>query len=297
MQDKKLRRRRGRRSWSALDIVFLVPLVLFSITIIYAFYTTFLQSIVPHTYYIQNPMLLIPTKFDFSPYVYVFTESVIPRAFLNTVVITVAHSAFRMTMITMVAYIMTRRFPGEKLLYIFIMIPVVIPGGGVITIYLLIEKLHLTNNLLSLILPGSFAWGTAIIMSRFFCDIPYELEEAAIIDGASEWTVIWKVIVPLALPIIATYTLYSAVSKWNEWYNGMLYMRTATKMPLQTILRSIIQESQNVTMPGSDDTRRTVYNESIKMACLMVAMVPIMCVYPFIQKHFIPGLKEGAVKG
>jgi len=126
--------------------------------------------------------------------------------------------------------------------------------------------------------------------------IPYELEEAAVIDGANEWLILAKVILPLSLPVIATYSLFTAVLRWNEWFPAVLYMRSATKLPLQTVLRNLINTAQDFVMTLNDLSKRKIFPENVKMAALVVTVVPVMCLYPVAQKYFIPNLTAGAVK-
>ena len=139
-----------------------------------------------------------------------------------------------------------------------------------------------------------------ILLQRFFEEIPYELEEAASIDGCTELGILFRIILPLSLPALATFSLYYAVGRWNDWYAGMIYIKDSTKQPVQTVLREIIQNAaaaQSANMNGNTFQQEDVYAEGVKMASLFVTMLPIMCLYPFLQRYFVDGLTVGAVKG
>ncbi len=285
---------------SLLDFIILIILGIGAITVVYPFWNSILISIVPQEDLLMNPLMIIPKRFDWGAYRYVFEDSFIPQGFVNSTYISVAHVTLNVLLTVLGGYIFTRRFPGRKALWVFLLIPSIVPGGLIPT-YLLMRDLNLLNNHLSLILPGCFGWSSALYMSRYFNEVPYELEESAKIDGASEIRIIFQIILPLMLPFIAVTALNAFVACWNSWYNGMLYMRTASKMPLATMLRDIQQQSQNVMQTldhaSQAEGQRVVHSESIRMACVMTATIPIMCIYPFIQRFFIGGLTAGAVKG
>ena len=284
---------------SFLDFVIAAVLTIGMITVVYPFWNSILISIVPQEDLLLNPLMIIPKRFDWSAYKYVFTESLIPRGFLNSAIIASSHTVINVLMVVLGGYIFTRRFPGRKALWVFLLIPSIVPGG-LIPNYLLMRDLHLLNNHLSLILPGCFGWSSALYMARYFNSVPYELEESAKIDGASEIRIIFQIILPLMLPFIAVSALNAFVASWNAWYNGMLYMRSANKMPLATMLRDIQHQSQNVMtldQQAQAEAQKVVHSESIRMACVMTATIPIMCLYPFAQRFFIGGLSAGAVKG
>ena len=279
-----------------LDIVLGIFLTIFALAVLLPFYNAVLVSIVPQSEYLTKSFVLFPSKLDLTSYRYVFGESMIPSGFMVTVFVTVVGTVYSMFFNIIGAYVLTRKFPGRKIFYAFLIIPGILPGG-MIPDYLLMRELGLMDKLGALILPGGLSWGIAIVMARFIQGIPYELEESAHLDGASEWTILWKIILPLTMPIIATYSLFTAVAKWNEWFGGMLYMRTASKMPLQTVLRNIIQESTTAFMTLDERRDVKINPESVKMACLVVTIVPVMCIYPFVQRFFVPSLTVGAVKG
>ena len=164
-------------------------------------------------------------------------------------------------------------------------------------LYLVMKDLHLTNTIWSIILCSGMNTFYMILMYNYFQSLPDSLVESARLDGAGEWTILFRVILPLSLPIIATVTLFYSVDKWNEWFNAMVFVRKAEIQPLQLILRSMILDSQ-----VANEAAATVaiedrsFSSGIKMAAVVVTMLPIMCVYPFLQKHFAKGVMVGAIK-
>lgn len=278
-----------------LDVFLGIILTLLGISIFIPFYHTVIEAITPQSEYLTKRFVIFPEKVDWTGFKYIFQESLVGSGYVVSSIVTVLGTAYDMFFNVTVAYVLTRKFPGRKLFYVFLIFPGILPGG-MIPGYILVSKLGLIDSLGALILPGGLAWGTALVMARFIHAIPYDLEEAAVIDGANEMTILWKVILPLSLPIIATYSLFTAVTRWNDWFGAVLYMRTASKMPLQTVLRNLINSAQSFSITLEDRINMTVYPQSVKMAALVVTVVPIMCLYPFAQKYFVTGLTAGAVK-
>jgi putative aldouronate transport system permease protein len=173
-------------------------------------------------------------------------------------------------------------------------------GGGTIPLYLLIRSYGLMNNLLSLIIMHSFTVYHMVLIKNFFYTIPDSLEESAKIDGANDLVIFGRIFLPLAKPIIATVALYVTVAVWNEWYSAMLYLSDPKKWPLQLVLREIIgNATAEITeeMQGDELVTKETFALNVQMASVVVTMVPIMLVYPYMQKFFMSGLTVGAVKG
>jgi putative aldouronate transport system permease protein len=171
-------------------------------------------------------------------------------------------------------------------------------GGGLIPWFLVIRSLGLLNTVWALILPGALPVWNVILTMNFFRDVPRELEEAAIIDGASHWRILWDVYVPISVPALAVMTLFSAVGHWNSWFDGMVLMSRTTLYPLQTFLRSVVV-TMNLSMLLTMDAK-TMYeisDRSARAATILISTIPILIVYPFVQRYFIVGIKLGAVKG
>ena len=171
-------------------------------------------------------------------------------------------------------------------------------SGGMVPDYLLIRDLDLINSIWSLILPGAISAYNITIMRNYLMSLPDSLEESAYIDGANDIVILYKIIVPLSLPILATIALWTAVGHWNAWFDAMIYIQDTDKQVLAITLRRIVLQGSNsvVTMSGEEMSTQTT-SDTIKAATIMVATVPILCVYPFIQKYFVKGVMVGSLKG
>jgi putative aldouronate transport system permease protein len=172
-------------------------------------------------------------------------------------------------------------------------------GGGMIPTYLVIRELNLLDSLWALIIPGAISAFNLIIVKNFFQELPPELEEAARIDGCTELGLLWKIVLPLSKPVLATFTLFYAVGHWNSFFSALLYINNPEKWPLQVMLRQIVMLSQSAAgdMSSMDPNFVKPPDQSIKMAVIVIGTVPILLVYPFLQKHFAKGVMIGSVKG
>lgn len=171
-------------------------------------------------------------------------------------------------------------------------------GGGMIPSYLLISKLGLRDTIWSLVLPGALPVFNLVLMLNFFRQVPRELEEAALIDGAGHLRTLMQIYLPVSLPSIATITLFCIVNHWNAWFDGMIYITTPSRIPMQTYLRSILIQ-MNVSDMSADDYElyALLANQTVKCSQIIVATIPILCVYPFLQRYFVTGIVLGSVKG
>ena len=163
--------------------------------------------------------------------------------------------------------------------------------------YLLMRELHLINTIWSVVLVYGINTFYLIIMMNYFRSLPNEIMESAKIDGAGEWRILFKIVLPISMPIIATMTLFYSVDRWNEWFNAMIFIRKNNLVALQLALRSIVIDSQisqqlNVSNVQTDQR----FSDGMKMAAVIVTMLPIMCVFPFLQRYFVKGMLVGAIK-
>jgi len=285
--------------WNFTDVVLFIILTLFALMILYPIYNTLLISLVPQKEYLSNPLMLWPKTLNFGSYKYVFDSPKIVKAFFNSAFVVIVATLYNMFLSVTVAYALTKKFPGNKALRLLLIFTMYFHGGLVPT-YLMMKGLHLLNSIWVLVLPTGANVAYIILLQRFLEDIPYELEEAAKIDGSSEIGILFKIVLPLALPAMATFALYYAVDHWNSWYPGMIYIKDVSKQPIQTVLRTIIQDAsaaQNPAMAANDFQKQEVFGQGVKMAAVFITMIPVMCLYPFLQKYFVGGLTVGAVKG
>jgi putative aldouronate transport system permease protein len=215
---------------------------------------------------------------------------------MNSIIVTAGGTLYNMALTALCAFALTKPIPGRKVIR-FLIVFTMYFSGGLIPYYLLIKDLGLAGSHLVMILPMGLNIMYMMIISNYFKSLPPSLEESAKIDGAHDWTVLFRIILPLSLPLLATFTLYYAVERWNEWYHAMLFLTKSDKWPLQNILRTIINDinflaTQNI--PGQK--RPDVQGDTIKMSSIVVSMLPMMCLYPFLQRYFLSGLTLGAVK-
>ncbi len=240
----------------------------------------------------HSGIILKPIGFSTKAYNQVLKDSTIIRSFLNTVFIIVTKNSLSILLTLFGAYFLSRK---NMMLTPFISLMVVITmffSGGLIPGYLNVRQLHLDNTYWALILPSAITTFNLIILRTGFQGVPESLEESARLDGAGDLQILFKILVPLVLPSIMVVLLYYVVATWNSWFDAMIYLRKRELFPLQLILREILVESQ-VKM----DTDSEVTEETIQYAVMTVSTVPILLVYPFMQKYFVKGATVGAVKG
>ncbi len=244
-------------------------------------------------------MMLLPKGFSLAAYQAVFSNPNILSGYRTTLIVVVFGTAISVMMTSIAAFLITRKQFAIRKVMAYMMVFTMFFTGGMIPTYLMVYKwLHLGNTLWALILPTAISTYNMIIMKSNFESLPDSLEEAAKIDGANDITVLFRIILPLSLPIIAVMVLFYGVAQWNSWFQAMLYIRDRSKYPLQLILREVLLMNDTSGM-GATAAAGDQYmlGESIKYATIMVATVPILFVYPFIQKYFVKGIMVGAVKG
>lgn len=240
-----------------------------------------------------------PKGFNTASYEMVFSNQTSLNSFVISVVRTLLGTAINLAMVILAAYPLSKEeseLKGRNVLIWFFTLPMLI-SGGLIPTFLLIKQLNLIDNLWALILPGCVPTFYVIMMMNFFRGISKSLSESASIDGASEFVIMTRIMLPLAMASIATITLFSMVNHWNEWFGGMIYMNSSEKWPLQTLLRQMLK-SVDATMFSSADLMKIkqLSSRSFQSAQIIFATVPILLVYPFMQRYFISGLTIGSVK-
>ncbi len=249
----------------------------------------------------QRPLLIIPHDISFNAYEYIFSTNKILSGFKNSVFITVAGTLINLFFTVTMAYAISKpRLRGRNFVLNMVIFSMFF-GGGMIPSYIVVANmLNMKNTYLSVLLPGAISAYNMMIVKNFFQGIPQELEESASMDGCTDIGVLWKIVLPLSLPVLATFGLFYAVGHWNAYFGAMIYMPGAReKWPLQVLLREIIILS-NATVADSsvlDPEFVQPPEQSVKMAVIVVSTIPIMCVYPFLQKYFVKGVMVGALKG
>ncbi len=238
---------------------------------------------------------------NWSGYETVFRDPLIMRSYLNSIIYAVGGVVFTLFFTALTAYPLSiPKFMFKKIITIFLTITMFI-GGGLIPTYLLMRDLHLINNELVMMLPFCVGAYNVILFRTFFTNLPASLRESALIDGATEFQVFIKFYIPLSKAIFATIGLFTLVAKWNDWFTALIYLNEEIKYPMQMILRKIL--FNNSSMLNMDAASRSmmsmmkVTGENIKMAAIIITIVPVLCVYPFLQKYFVKGVFVGTVKG
>ena len=239
-----------------------------------------------------------PIDFTLENYEEVMGSRTFFRSFVISVLRVLTGTSLNMILIILTAYPLSkssRAFRGRSL-FIWFFVFAMLFNGGLIPLFLVVRSLGLLNTLGSLVLPGALPIFSMILMMNFFRSVPKELEESALIDGASHWRVLWHIYVPLSLPAIATLTLFSAVNHWNAWFDALIYMTDVANYPMQTYLRTIVVELDLTNLGIDPRDLQRLSDRAIRGAQIVVATVPILVVYPFLQRYFISGIRLGAVK-
>ncbi|WP_339187230.1 carbohydrate ABC transporter permease [Paenibacillus sp. FSL R5-0490] len=242
-----------------------------------------------------NMVSFWPVGFNVDAYVKTFNNSNFNGAMLTSITRTVLGTTISMFILTCAGYALSKEFRGRNVLMWFFIFTMLF-SGGLIPSYILITALGLKDTIWALVLPGAFGAYNLILLVNFFKTIPKALEEAAFIDGASFFVILSKIYLPLSLPGIATVSLFIMVGHWNSWFDGILYMSDASKYPLASFLQTVVVQSNMQNMAMSQSEVAAMSEQSIKAAQIFVSTLPIILVYPFLQRYFVKGIVLGAVK-
>lgn len=284
----------GREPFTIADVIIYIVMALLVCTMVVPFMNIIAISLSSYRAAVSNTSMLIPEELTFSAYEILLKPKVY-RSLGVTTFVTVANTALHIVLCMMLAYPLTKRdLPGRKFLMTFVLIPMLF-SGGTIPMYILYKELGLSNNIWVYILPGVVSTYTVILMRNFITQIPDSLEEAALLDGASYLQILIKIIFPLSKPIIATMALFNAVGVWNNWFTGVLFIHDDELQLIQNVLREMLIEG-NLGAFGQL-TQQQSYETSVQMAAIVVSILPIVMVYPAIQRYFIKGMYIGSVKG
>ncbi|MBU5348405.1 carbohydrate ABC transporter permease [Paenibacillus lautus] len=247
----------------------------------------------------SRAVFFIPKTFTLNAYKFIFSTDTIMRSIGVSVYITVIGTLVNLFFTVTMAYSLAKRGLYGRNLVLNLVIFSMLFGGGMIPTYLIVKELNLLDSLWALMLPGAISAFNLIIVKNFFQEIPKEIEEAGRIDGCSELGLLGRIVLPLSMPVLATFTLFYAVGHWNDFFAALLYINDPEKWPLQVMLRQIVLLSQAAAgdLNSMDPNFVQPPDQSIKMAVIVVGTVPILCVYPFLQKHFAKGVLLGSVKG
>ena len=289
------KRPKGERVFAVFNVVFLT---LFAFTTLYPFIFTLSKSLSTQAAIIKDVYYLYPKEVTFAAYQRVLSGKQLYVTYANTIFRTVVGTVLTLIVTAMYAYPLSRKTMPHKNFFMKYTIITMLFSGGTIPIYIVINKLHLLNNRAVYILPMLVTAYNVIIMKSFFQSIPDGVVESAKVDGASEFTILFKIILPLSKAVLATVGLWVAVAHWNSWFDSMLYIDDKSKQVVQLYLQQIVQKGlTNDLGDGMSNDINVQTADTIKSATILVTVLPILCVYPFIQKYFISGVMLGSVKG
>lgn len=285
-----------RKRFEPLDAVLVVILTIWAAVIVLPFMNVVAISFSSQRSYAMEPLLLWVKEFSMESYKMLFKDGRIWIGFRTTFQLLAIALPLNMFLSTTLAYGLSRNgYPGRKLI-LRIVVFTMLFNGGIIPTYLTMKAYGLLGGLSCVALVTGLNTFYMIIMLNFFQSLPESLVESAELDGASEWKILLNIVLPLSKPVIATVFLYYFVDRWNEWYYAMIMIRDTAKTPLQLILRNIVLESQAMDNVVTESVDMYSFSLGIKMAAVVVTIVPVMCIYPFLQKHFAKGIMIGAVK-
>jgi len=297
MEKNDSKNKKGFQKGKIFDYVLLVFCLLLIVITVYPFLNVLAISLNDSIDTMRNVNFIIPRKFTLSNYTYIFKENNLGGAFAMSVLRTVAGTAAGVICTAMLAYVLSRKdFYFNKLFTILFVITMYVSGGMIPEYLLMTRTLNLGNSIWVYILPGLIWVYNLILMRSFIEGLPMALQEAAKIDGANDFTIWWKIILPLCTPTLATVALFYAVGQWNSFMDTYLYARDLPT--LQYVLYEIMEQATIQIDPHAQasDLKNAVSPMSVRMAITIVATVPILIVYPFLQKYFVGGMTLGAVK-
>lgn len=275
-------------------------LSLFALIIAVPFYNVVVVSITGQAEYLRSGgLLLFPTEPTLESYQRLFQNNLLWTGYGSTLAIVGIGMPMNVLLTFCMAYGLSRKgWPGRKFVFVMVLITMIF-NGGIVPMYLQMKEMKLLDNLWSVILAGGLNTFYMIITKNFIESLPESLIESAHLDGANEWTILFRIVMPLSKPILATIVLFYAVDRWNEWYNSMIFLTSPTKFTLQLVLRNIVINSEMqgaAAASGAVSSSGATFSMGIKMCAVIMTMLPIMCVYPFLQKHFSKGIMLGAIK-
>ncbi|MFR2853334.1 carbohydrate ABC transporter permease [Hungatella sp.] len=288
-----------KKRLTAMDYVSMIVVGIFALICVMPFVYVFCVSFMPYSEYIENPLKIIPSRIDLTAYKQMLGYELIRSGYLVTVFITIAGTALSIFLLIISAYPLSKKDLKGHRFFMGMVLFTMFFNGGMISNYILIRGIKLQNTVWSLIIPGCISAFNLILMKNFILQsIPDALEEAARIDGANDLQVLFRIVTPLLKPAIATMIVFCAVNYWNNYFSAMLYVSDRDLWPLTLVLRELVVEDTSAV--SSVTQMLTSANRShpftLKMAAIIITVLPILIVYPFMQKYFVKGVSLGSVK-
>ncbi|WP_135553871.1 carbohydrate ABC transporter permease [Paenibacillus cymbidii] len=272
-------------------------LIVLMMTMLFPFVYIFAVSFSTYEEIFENPLVLWPKQWTTSSYEYILQSRAFVRSMGITAGVALASSLLVLLFNSMTAFALTRPIKARGAI-MFLFVFTLLFSGGLIPSYLLVKALGLINTYGALIIPGVVGAWTVIIFRQFIFGIPEELIDAAMIDGAHEWQIYTRIILPLSKPIMAAFFLFNVVGTWNSWFSAVIYLNDPAKWTIQVVLRQMIIENDPMMMLSENRFNGPAPSPiTIQMAAILVATAPILIIYPFLQKHFVKGVMIGSLKG
>lgn len=284
---------RGYRVFRRANVVILMLVV---VATLYPFVNIVAQSFSDEQAILAGRVNFWPQGFNLETYRVVMADPAFWNSYLNTVIYTVTATAISLVLTTTYAYVLSKHHLKGRSLLIGVAVFTMFFNGGLIPNYVLINELGMKNTLWAIVLPNAISVFNLLVMKAFFESLPKELEEAAAIDGLSTYGILLRVVLPLSKAVIATMVLFYAVANWNSWFSAFLYFDRSDLFPVTVYLRNMISGASTATSVGGASADITQINSNIKAVTMVLTVLPIVSVYPFIQKYFVSGVMLGAVK-
>ncbi len=290
---QRIRSSRGEGIFQVVNVVILLGVV--AVTL-YPFLNIIAQSFSGESFIRAGEVNLWPRGFNTTTYQLVLSDSMFWTNYKNTVVYTVVATAIAMVLTTCYAYVLSKKKVRGRNVLIGIAVFTMFFNGGLIPNYVLISSLGMTNSLWAIVLPNAISVFNLLVMKSFFENLPEELEEAAQIDGLSTFGILFRIVLPLSKAVMATMVLFYAVAFWNSWFQAFLYMDRADLFPVTVYLRNLIAGATTAASSGGGNDLAQVAS-NIQSVTMVLTVLPILCLYPFVQRHFVSGIMLGSVKG
>jgi putative aldouronate transport system permease protein len=285
----KIRESFGSKLFDAINIVLMIVLI---IVMVYPLVYVFSASVSDNAMVLSGQVVLWPRSVTLVAYERLVGDPDLWISYWNTIRYTAVHTLLTLAVTSAMAYPLAKKWlPGRKPILLMAAFTLLF-GGGMIPTFLVVQNLGLLNTIWAIVLPSLVSTWHLFIMRTFFEALPEELEDAATIDGCGPMQTLIRIVLPLSLPVLVSIGLFTAVNQWNSFFDALIYLNERSMYPLQIMLRNIIIASSNVQGEGN-----TAYIETLKYAMITIATVPILCVYPFVQKYFVQGAMIGGIKG
>lgn len=288
-------RRRSGNSW--FDVANLIVLGVIAVLCVLPFVYVVVASFTPPEILAKEAFILIPKGVTLDSYRYIFSTRTIPQALRVSAGLTIVGTLFRLAMTILFAYPLAHTHLAGRRPILMMVTFTLMFSGGIIPSYMVVANLGLMNSYAALLLPGAINTFNFVVFRNFFQGLPGELEESAKMDGAGYPRILAAIILPISMPMIATFSIMYGVEIWNAWFNATMYITDSSKWPIQLILRQIVNMSMSVGSSADTLSEMTIPQANVRMCTIVIATMPILMIYPFFQRYFTKGLLLGSVKG